>query len=98
MQVKAGTTVEQIDEAFYSQYQNQPLVRLKSTIPTIKDVAYTPYCDLYWQLDGEDLIVISAIDNVLKGAASQGIQCANLICGFDQALGLFPQHLLQEQN
>ena len=98
MQVKQGTTIEQINQAFESQYDAQPLVRMKSSIPTIKDVAFTPYCDLYWQLDGEDLIVISAIDNVLKGAASQAIQCANIICGFDQALGLIPSHLIQEQH
>ena len=98
MQVKEGTSLEQINEAFESQYSNQSLVRLKDTIPAIKDVAYTPYCDLYWQLDGTDLIVVSAIDNVLKGAASQAVQCANIICGFDHATGLLPSHLIHAKG
>lgn len=94
MQVKSGISESNIANSFEQAYQNQPLVRLKQQIPTIKDVAYTPYCDIYWQLDGEDLIVISAIDNVLKGAASQAIQCANIIVGLDQATGLLPKHLI----
>lgn len=95
MQVKLGTSADQIAGAFEQQYTQQPLVRLRTTPPTIKDVAHTPFCDIYWQLDGTDLIVISAIDNVLKGAASQAIQCANIISGFNQALGLITQHLLE---
>ncbi|NVK26148.1 MAG: N-acetyl-gamma-glutamyl-phosphate reductase [Gammaproteobacteria bacterium] len=98
MQVKEDTTIEQINAAFENQYSAQSLVRLKSTVPSIKDVAYTPYCDLYWQLNGTDLIVVSAIDNVLKGAASQAIQCANIICGFDHATGLLPEHIINTQE
>lgn len=88
MQVKEGTTEQQITDAFEAQYQDQALVRLKDTVPTIRDVAYTPYCDIHWQLNGTDLIVVSAIDNVLKGAASQAIQCANLIAGLAGETGL----------
>lgn len=90
MQVKDGTTKAQIDSAFSSQYADKPFIRLRSEPPHINDVAYTPFCDLYWQLDGTDLIVISAIDNVLKGASSQAIQCANIICDFHEGLGLLP--------
>lgn len=90
MQVKDGTRLEQINAAFESQYADKALIRLRSEPPHINDVAYTPFCDLYWQLDGTDLIVISAIDNVLKGASSQAIQCANIICDFHEGLGLLP--------
>ncbi|WP_341206415.1 N-acetyl-gamma-glutamyl-phosphate reductase [uncultured Psychrosphaera sp.] len=90
MQVKEGTTLEQINMAFESQYSDKPFVRLRSEAPHINDVAHTPYCDLYWQLNGTDLIVISAIDNVLKGASSQAIQCANIVCGLHEGLGLLP--------
>jgi N-acetyl-gamma-glutamyl-phosphate reductase len=90
MQVKQGTNLEQINSAFDSQYADKPLIRLRSEPPHINDVAYTPFCDLYWQLDGTDLIVISAIDNVLKGASSQAIQCANIICDLHEGLGLLP--------
>lgn len=88
LEVSSGTTETDIKAIFEKQYQDQPLVRLTDTIPAISDVAYTPFCDIYWQLDGTDLIVVSAIDNVLKGASSQAIQCANLICDLPQEMGL----------
>ena len=91
LQVQSGVSIEQINTAFETAYHDQPLVRLKQQIPAINDVAFTPYCDIYWQLDGTDLIVVSAIDNVLKGAASQAIQCANIISQFPQELGLVAQ-------
>lgn len=95
LQVKSGTTSKQIDNAFAQAYSDQPLVRLRQDIPTIKDVANTPFCDIYWLLEGEDLIVISAIDNVLKGAASQAIQCANIINQLPQQTGLLPKQWQQ---
>ena len=95
LQVKTGTTEADIAEVFNRKYQTQPLVRIKSEIPAIKDVAYTPFCDIYWQLDGQDLIVVSAIDNVLKGASSQAIQCANMVVGLPQeTMGCFITKIL----
>lgn len=91
VQLKAGVNAEQLAQAFTSAYEDQPLVRLRNTIPTIKDVAYTPFCDIYWQQNGTDLIIVSAIDNVLKGAASQGIQCANVLLELPQETGLLSQ-------
>lgn len=88
MQVKQDTTIEQVNTAFNQVYNDKPLIRIRQQPPQINDVAYTPYCDLYWQLNGQDLIVISAIDNVLKGASSQAIQCANIVCQFPETLGL----------
>lgn len=88
VQVANGTTLNDINSAFEQAYQDQPLVRLKDTIPQISDVAYTPFADIYWQLDGQHLIIISAIDNVLKGASSQAIQCANLVVQLPQQTGL----------
>ncbi|MDO6719536.1 N-acetyl-gamma-glutamyl-phosphate reductase [Psychrosphaera sp. 1_MG-2023] len=91
VQLKDDVTNDDINNAFSNAYDDQPLVRLRDTIPTIKDVAYTPFCDLYWQKKGNDLIVVSAIDNVLKGAASQGIQCANILMELPQETGLLNQ-------
>jgi len=88
VQVKNSVTEQDINQAFADKYKEQPLVRLRSAIPTIKDVANTPFCDLYWQLDGNHLIVISAIDNLLKGASSQAIQCANIVAKLPQETGL----------
>jgi N-acetyl-gamma-glutamyl-phosphate reductase len=96
VELKQGVCTSDVTKCFEQAYNTQPLVRLKQAIPSIKDVAFTPYCDIYWQAEGNDLIIVSAIDNVLKGAASQAIQCANIISGLHQATGLLPAHLIQE--
>ena len=55
----------------------------------LSHVAGTPYCDIYWQQDGEQLVVVSAIDNLLKGAAAQAMQAANVRFGKPETAGLF---------
>ena len=87
--LKAGVTAEQVSNAFTEAYQGKPLVRLVSHSPNVADVAGTPYCDIYWQQDGEQLVVVSAIDNLLKGAAAQAMQAANVRFGKPQTAGLF---------
>ena len=57
-------------------------------MPSIKGVAKQPYVDIAWQQQGTQLIVMAAIDNLLKGAASQAMQCANLRFGFESHRGL----------
>jgi len=80
LQIKAGITVEQINTAFVNAYQQQPLVRLTGAWPKIDNVANTPFADVHWQVDEEKQVVVisCAIDNLLKGAASQAVQCANI--------------------
>ncbi|GAC22114.1 N-acetyl-gamma-glutamyl-phosphate reductase [Paraglaciecola arctica] len=86
----ANVSEQQITDAFQQAYQGNPIVRLRNSWPKIDDVAGTPYCDLFWKLDPKTgyLVVVSAIDNLLKGAASQAIQCANLRFGFESHMGL----------
>jgi N-acetyl-gamma-glutamyl-phosphate reductase len=85
-----GVTEQQIIEAYQQAYQGNPIVRLRKSWPKIDDVVGTPYCDLFWKLDENTgyLVVTSAIDNLLKGAASQAMQCANLRFGFESHMGL----------
>ena len=89
--IASGVTLSDINAAFSRAYDTNPLVRFKSSSPKLQDVVNTPFCDLYWYLDEKTghVIVISAIDNLLKGAASQAIQCANLRLGLDKNLALF---------
>jgi len=96
LQIKAGTTKQQIDQAYVSAYQDQPLVRIKRTWPQIDHVAYTPFADIYWEFDQEKsvLVVSCAIDNLLKGAAAQAIQCFNAKLGLPTQYGL----LLPQSN
>jgi N-acetyl-gamma-glutamyl-phosphate reductase len=73
----------------YQCYANAPLVRAKSqSRPAIKNVVQQPFVDIGWHRQGNQLIVLSAIDNLLKGAASQAIQCINLQLGLPVEEGL----------
>ncbi|MEZ8039900.1 N-acetyl-gamma-glutamyl-phosphate reductase [Vibrio sp. 1F263] len=83
MKLADGVTEQQIQDAFEQAYQGKPAVRLlEETLPRIQDVEQTPFCDLGWKVQGQHIIVVSAIDNLLKGASSQAIQCLNLRYGF----------------
>ena len=77
-------------------YNQEPFVRLVSSktglyrLPEPRIVAGTNFCDVGFELDsdGENVVVISAIDNLGKGAAGSAVQCMNLMCGFDECAGL----------
>ena len=88
VQVADGVTAEQVDAAYAAAYEGKPIVRLSAQWPSIASVAGTPFCDLHWQLDGDLLIIGSAIDNLLKGASAQAMQCININYGFEQTCGL----------
>jgi N-acetyl-gamma-glutamyl-phosphate reductase len=51
----------------------------------------TPFCDVGWQRDGDTLVVGFALDNLLKGAASQAVQNLNRALGLPEASGLLPR-------
>ncbi|TMO61799.1 N-acetyl-gamma-glutamyl-phosphate reductase [Pseudoalteromonas aurantia] len=86
--LKPGTRSEDVEKA-YQVLADEPLIRLKgSTIPTIKGVVKQPYVDIGWQQQGEQLIVVVAIDNLLKGAAGQALQCMNIVNQKPSYIGL----------
>jgi len=82
----------QIQACFDDFYANAPLVRVRHSpqLPQIQHVVRTNFCDLGFQLapDGRRLIVVSCLDNLLKGAASQAVQNMNLMAGWPEAEGL----------
>lgn len=91
VRVAPGTTEPQIAEAFERAYQIAPFVRLTgSALPEIKHVAWTNFCDLGWNLDEATgrLLVVSVIDNLLKGAAGSAVQNFNVMAGLDERTGL----------
>jgi N-acetyl-gamma-glutamyl-phosphate/LysW-gamma-L-alpha-aminoadipyl-6-phosphate reductase len=59
-------------------------------LPDPKVVIGTNFCDIGFELDSHinRLVVFSAIDNIIKGAAGQGVQCLNVILGVDEKTGL----------
>jgi N-acetyl-gamma-glutamyl-phosphate reductase len=80
-----------IDDAFNEAYASKPLVRLCQQWPKVDQVTHTPFCDIHWAFNSEKrcVIVTAAIDNLLKGAASQAVQCANIRLGLSETEGLF---------
>jgi N-acetyl-gamma-glutamyl-phosphate reductase len=81
-----------IEKLYRETYAGGGYVRLfgHGSLPQIQYSLYTNYCDLGFQLspDGKRLIVVSCLDNLMKGAAGQALQNMNLMCGFDEKEGL----------
>jgi len=71
-------------------YQNEPFIRCLDHPPNISSVRGTNYCDLsVFKTDRQKtLVIISAIDNLVKGAAGQAIQNMNLMMNWEETLGL----------
>lgn len=87
--LKAGVSDEQIWEAYSQYYANRPLVRVyEQGLPSIKAVEFTPYCDIGFATKNGHIIIVGAEDNLLKGAAAQAVQCANIRFDYDETLGL----------
>lgn len=85
----ANVTDEVIEQAFNTAYADSKIVRLKGQdLPTIQQVQHTPFCDIGWKRQGEHIVLVSAIDNLLKGASSQAMQCLNIRFGFDMMTSL----------
>ncbi len=69
-------------------YRNSFFVRLVDVSPDINWVKATNFCDIGFAARGTQLVVFTAIDNLVKGAAGQAVQNMNLMFGFDEKMGL----------
>ena len=87
-----GVTEEDVDAAFAARYADEFFIRLlgRGAYPSTKYVRGTNYCDIAWHIDPRThrVIVFSAIDNLVKGAAGQAIQNMNIALGLDERTGL----------
>ncbi len=91
VRVPDGTTADRIAGALNACYRDEPFVRLTGdALPEIKHVAWTNFCDIGWRFDppSKRLILVSCLDNLVKGAAGQAVQNFNAVCGFDERTGL----------
>lgn len=87
--VRPGTTTATIRAAFEAVYGEAPFVRLTgSRLPEVKHVVHTNFCDIGWQVDGQRLVLVTCLDNLVKGAAGQALQCFNVAFGLDEREGL----------
>ena len=86
------TTPAEISKIFADFYKDSPLVRLHPTpsLPQIQHVVRSNYCDLGFELakDGRRLVIVSCLDNLLKGAAGQAVENMNLMLGWPEQEGL----------
>jgi N-acetyl-gamma-glutamyl-phosphate reductase len=86
-----GTTSQAVGDALSSAYGDAFFVRLTGDrLPEIKHVVHTNFCDIGWRVDEASgrVILVSVIDNLLKGAAGQAVQNMNLAFGFEETEGL----------
>lgn len=90
--LKPGVTKEQLRKAYEERYQGEYFVRLlpEGQTANVKHVRFTNFCDISLFVDSRTgtFIAISAIDNMVKGAAGQAVQNMNLAFGFEETAGL----------
>jgi N-acetyl-gamma-glutamyl-phosphate reductase len=80
-----------VSETLQRAYAAAAFVRLTGgELPEIKHVAYTNFCDIGWKVDEtrSRLVMISVLDNLVKGAAGQAVQNLNIVLGLDERTGL----------
>jgi N-acetyl-gamma-glutamyl-phosphate reductase len=90
VRVAPGTTEATLGDLYEGAYRSETFVRLTGgAMPEIKQVAYTNFCDIGWRVDPSGrAILVSVIDNLLKGASGQAVQNMNVMLGLDDRTGL----------
>jgi N-acetyl-gamma-glutamyl-phosphate reductase len=77
-----------LSSIFEAYYRDSFFVRLVKGSPDINWVKTTNFCDLGFATRGRQVVIFSAIDNLVKGAAGQAVQNMNLMFGLDEKTGL----------
>ena len=90
VRVAPGTTEEAIGDVYEDAYGDATFVRITgSALPEIKHVAHTNFCDIGWRVDASGrVVIVSVIDNLLKGASGQAVQNMNVMIGVPETAGL----------
>ncbi len=92
LRLRQPATAGEVEACFREFYAGRPWVRIFAPpqLPQIQFSLHSNYCDIGFCLadDGQRLVVISCLDNLLKGAAGQAVQNLNLMCGGDEKEGL----------
>jgi N-acetyl-gamma-glutamyl-phosphate reductase len=81
------TEVADINQRFY---KDRPFIRLINSIPVLGAVRGSNFCDIGFEIDAHNsrIVVVSAIDNLVKGASGQALQNMNLMFGLNETAGL----------
>jgi N-acetyl-gamma-glutamyl-phosphate reductase len=85
-------TTEQLVRIYEEYYRGEPFVRVlpQGSLPSTAFVRGSNFCDIAPLVDSRTgrIIIVSAIDNLVKGASGQAVQNMNLVCGFPETMGL----------
>jgi N-acetyl-gamma-glutamyl-phosphate reductase len=83
---------EEVLNAFQEHYQKEPFIRIypKGKLPNTKDVRGSNYCDIGVKVNEADArtVIITAIDNLVKGASGEAVQNMNIMLGYPETMGL----------
>ncbi len=97
--VKPGVTEKDLWKAYRAAYNAEPFVRIVKDktgihrVPDPKILAGSNYADVGFDLDPDSgrVVSLAAIDNLMKGASGSAVQAMNIMCGFEETMGLeFP--------
>ena len=91
VRLEQALTSAEIESIYLKSYAGRPWVRIfGAKLPQIRYSLHTNYCDVGFNLsaDGKRLVVVSCLDNLMKGAAGQAVQNMNVMFGFDEKDGL----------
>lgn len=93
VRLKRSTDTESLLDCYKAQYAREPFVKVYAAgaLPELKHVTHTNFCDIGLKVHEEKklAVIVTAIDNLGKGAASQAVQNMNLMCGLNESEGLY---------
>ena len=90
VQLDSPAEIDEIKQLYSGFYRNAPFVRVRDSMTEVKHVYRTNYCDIHiaHATASGSLVIVTAIDNLLKGAAGQAVQNMNIMLGIDESTGL----------
>jgi N-acetyl-gamma-glutamyl-phosphate reductase len=96
VRLKKATSPQDIQTLLETFYKKEPFVRIlpQGSLPNTAAVRGTNFCDIGFKIQGKQLVLISCIDNLVKGASGQAVQNMNIMLGYPQttALDMAPLH------
>lgn len=89
---ETGLTLKKVEDCYQAYYGSKPFIRLlnNDALPETKAVKGSNFCDIAWRMDERsgNLILVAAIDNLIKGSSGEAVQNMNLMLGMPEETGL----------
>ena len=88
LSLKEEISSEELKDLYQNYYKDNYFIRIREESPELQNVIGTNFCDISATASGKQVIIIAAIDNLVKGMAGQAIQNMNIICNLNETIGL----------